>query len=216
MLDRLLISHGDADHIGGAQAILDAFPDALVVGQDIESLNAKNKQFCQQNMAWQWDDVSFVFLSPDMSNSAFKAGKRNNRSCVLQVNSRYGSALLTGDIEKSTERALVNNYADYLTSNILVVPHHGSNTSSNIDFIRAVNPKISLISAGYKNRYKLPSSKVVARYVSENRNFLTTSKEGAMTVLITKAHSLMIERYREKVARYWHYNEEQQRVAINR
>jgi competence protein ComEC len=212
----LIISHGDADHIGGAEAVLDAFPDVLVVGQDVDSLNTPKKQLCQQNMAWLWDDVYFVFLSPVMPDSAFKAGKRNNRSCVLKVISRYGSALLTGDIEKSIERALVHNYAAQLASDILVVPHHGSNTSSNTDFIRAVNPKISLISVGYKNRYKLPSSKVIARYVSENRNFLTTSKDGAITIRVSEARSLIVERYREKEARYWHHNGAKQRVAINR
>ncbi|VAW52700.1 DNA internalization-related competence protein ComEC/Rec2 [hydrothermal vent metagenome] len=215
-LDRLLISHGDADHIGGAQAIIDEYPDVQLVGQDIEQLHAQNKQICQQGQTWQWDGVSFTFLSPKMNKSDFNRNKRNDRSCVLQVRSQHGSVLLTGDIEKSAERALLDDYEDSLSSDILVVPHHGSNTSSSLDFIRAVNPKISLISAGYKNRYKLPASKVVARYDLEHLKILTTAKSGAITIAITEANPLLVERYRDENAKYWHHFGAQQRFAISR
>ncbi len=215
-LDRLLISHGDADHIGGAQAIIDEYPEVQLVGQDIEQLHAQNKQICQQGQAWQWDDVSFTILSPNMNKSDFNHNKRNDRSCVLQVKSRFGSVLLTGDIEKSAERALLNDYEDKLSSHILVVPHHGSNTSSSIDFIRAVNPKISLISVGYKNRYKLPASKVVTRYDSENLKMLSTAKSGAITIFVTESNPLLIEQYRNNNAKYWHHFGAQQRFAISR
>ena len=215
-LNQLVISHGDADHIGGAQAIIDEYPDLQLVGQDIDPLQAQNKQICQQGQAWQWDGVRFEFLSPKMNKSQFNDKKRNDRSCVLQVSSRFGSVLLTGDIERNAERVLLEQYSNRLSSDVLVVPHHGSNTSSSLDFIRAVNPKISLISAGYNNRYKLPASKVVARYDSENKKTLITAKSGAIAVALTETNFLHIEQYRDKNAKYWHHFAAQQRFAINR
>ena len=215
-LDRLLISHGDADHIGGAQAIIDEYPEVQLIGQDIDQLHAQNKQVCQQGQTWQSDGVNFAILSPDMDNPVLDYKKRNNRSCVLQVSSRYGSVLLTGDIENNVERTLLEKYANSLSSDVLVVPHHGSNSSSSIKFIRTVNPEISLISAGYKNRYKLPASNIITRYDAENKKVLTTAKSGAITIVLTQANPLQIEQYRDINAKYWHHFGAQQRFAISR
>jgi competence protein ComEC len=205
-LDRLIISHGDADHIGGAQALLDEYPGVFLIGQDIESLRAGRKQACTAGLKWRWDGVDFVFLSPDEEIiSLTKKGKRNNHSCVLQVKARSGSVLLTGDIEKNIERKLVRKYHRQLASDILLVPHHGSNTSSSIAFIRAVNPKISFISVGYKNRYRLPSYKITARYETQGHGFLQTDRSGAIIIRFQQETAWNVVKYREHAARYWHH-----------
>ncbi len=205
-LDRLIISHGDSDHIGGAQAILDEYPDALLIGQDIANLQARNKQLCFSGFSWHWDGVDFIFLSPeDVNISMTQNGKRNNHSCVLQVTSKSGSVLFTGDIEKKLEKLLFQKYGQQLASDVLVVPHHGSNTSSSAAFIKAVDPKISLISAGYKNRYRLPNSKVIARYEADNRELVRTDKTGAITLRLTAKTGFNIEKYRENAGKYWHH-----------
>ena len=95
-LDKLMISHGDNDHIGGAQSILDAYPLTAVLGQDIETLEAVNKSRCKKGDNWLWDGVLFEVLHPEVAIDK----KRNNRSCVLKVTGPGGSLLLTGDIEK--------------------------------------------------------------------------------------------------------------------
>lgn len=219
-LDRLIISHGDADHIGGAQAILDEYPEALLIGQDIEpllpsanrqtvgqqSIEEITGQFCSSGMQWQWDGVDFVFLWPEHTNKAVdKKYKRNNLSCVLQVSSKFGSVLLTGDIEKKAELQLLRQFSEQLQSDILIVPHHGSNTSSLLQFITAVNPKISLISVGYKNKYGLPNARVLARYSDNERKLWRTDRDGAISIKLVEGHSFKVQKYREKAARYWHH-----------
>jgi len=205
-LSKLIISHGDNDHIGGAQAVINAYPGAELIGQDIESLVSDNKLACHNQMRWQWDDVDFEFLSPAFEGAVtLQSKKSNNRSCVLKVSSIYGSVLLTGDIEKRIETALVENYAEKLNADILLVPHHGSNTSSSRDFLQRVNPEYSIISVGYKNRYKLPSSKVIARYAALDLALLRTDKSGAITVKISDSEGISVTKYRNEFKRYWHH-----------
>ena len=205
-VDRLIISHGDADHIGGAQAILNAFPEALLQGQDISNIQAQHKQACAAGMNWQWDGVDFVFLSPSTSDARLIAdAARNNHSCVLRVSSQSGSVLFTGDIEQGTERKLVERYGKKLSSEILIVPHHGSNTSSSTVFLRAVNPDLSIISVGYRNRYRLPNHRVIERYHSMGMAHLQTDITGAITINHSTGSGLSIDKYRVNAAKYWHH-----------
>lgn len=205
-LDRLIISHGDADHIGGAQAIIDEYPELMVIGQDIEELHSEHKQVCISGLKWQWDGVDFAFLSPDtgmLSNT--ENIRRNNRSCVLKVSSIYGSVLFTADIEQKTEQWLLHNHQQQLVSDILVVPHHGSLTSSSLAFIKRVNPEIAVISVGYKNRYGLPNQQVIARYKQLNQQQLQTSKSGAITIPVLASDNYKVEQYRKNAAKYWNH-----------
>ena len=225
-IDRLIISHGDADHIGGAKAILNDYPQTELFGQDIAQLVAghslheammDNEKICTAGQRWVWDGVVFQILSPDLAGedgakaSASKPAsiKRNNRSCVLRVSSPAGSVLFTGDIEKRVERRLVEKYvspsASLLASDILMVPHHGSNTSSSRSFIEAVDPKIALISVGYKNRYRLPSEKVTARYQRYGIELYDTAASGAVSITLREGGIMDILRYRQQARRYWHH-----------
>jgi competence protein ComEC len=205
-LDRLIISHGDADHIGGAQAIVDEFPQAIVTGQDINKLLTEHKQACTTGLKWQWDGVDFIFLSPeaDMLLQSTR-GERNNHSCVLKVSSAYGSVLFTGDIEKQTETWLLQNHPQQLISDILVVPHHGSLSSSGSAFIAQVDPEMAVISVGYKNRYRLPNKKVVARYAHLTKPLLQTSKSGAIIISVREDSAYQLEEYRSMAGKYWHH-----------
>jgi competence protein ComEC len=214
-IDRLIISHGDADHIGGAEAVLNAFPSAAVVGRNIERLLSDNKQPCVAGLEWYWDGVSFEFLSPQMLSEEAEldekkavAGKRNNMSCVLKVSSPAGSALFTGDIEKIVERRLVEKTAGMLKSDLLIVPHHGSKTSSGQHFLDTVDAKISIFSVGYQNRYKLPNKHVLSRYQATDSDIFRTDKNGAITLTFLTDKSTQIEKYRESSKRYWHHSME--------
>jgi competence protein ComEC len=226
-LDRLIISHGDSDHIGGAQTVLESFPEADLLGQDIDTLvfhssGANIKSPCYAGIRWHWDGVDFEFLSPEKSgvsasspglnsavkpaaNPVSKQGKRNNHSCVLRIASASGSVLFTGDIEKAVENQLLQRYPEQLNSDILIVPHHGSNTSSSLSFIQQVKPELSLISVGYKNRYQLPSSQVTARYETIKSELIETDKSGAITISVLSAGGISVDRYRERVQKYWHH-----------
>ena len=224
-VDRLIISHGDADHIGGARAILADYPETPLFGQDIARLYTDNssvgevmdENICIAGQRWVLDEVVFQVLSPerpaedDVKPPASKSAsiKRNNRSCVLRVSSRSGSVLFTGDIEKRVERTLVEKYAStsssLLSSDILMVPHHGSNTSSSRSFIEAVDPKIALISVGYMNRYRLPSKQVVARYQRHGIALYDTAASGAVSITLTEDGTMDVIRFRQQARRYWHH-----------
>ncbi len=193
-LDTLVISHDDNDHMGGAASVLEAFSVERVLSSAPELF--QNAQHCLAGQVWQWDDVEFQILHP-----AGIGASGNNTSCVLKITSRYGSVLLTADIEAKAERALLARGAP-LSADILVVPHHGSKTSSTEEFIDAVKPRYALIPAGYRSRYRHPHPSVVQRYQARGIHLLDSPAQGAIEIQFT-ANGTHISGYRNSHRRYW-------------
>ena len=135
-----MVSHGDNDHIGGADTILKNLPVDQIVTSVPEKFDGKNAIYCNAPQSWNWDGVTFNLISP-----IEKFDDENNNSCVLKIQTSAGSVLLTGDIEAKAEKSLVNNAIEQLPATILVAPHHGSKTSSTQPFIEAVHPETILI-----------------------------------------------------------------------
>lgn len=198
-IDKLVISHGDNDHIGGAAAILDHYPRAPILTSVAEVNDAPGgASRCHEGMQWQWDGVRFDVLWPP-------PGQRysgNDSSCVIRISSEAGSVLLTGDIEQDAERRLVSHSAGALASDVLVVPHHGSKTSSTSRFLNAVSPRVGLVSAGYLNRFGHPASAVRARFGSRDIPLFNTAEEGALT-LEFGAGGISIGSERGKTRGFW-------------
>ncbi|MDM8563918.1 DNA internalization-related competence protein ComEC/Rec2, partial [Candidatus Marithioploca araucensis] len=163
-IDRLLISHDDSDHSGGAQSVLENFRVDEILTSAPEKFKENNARLCQAGQYWYWDDVHFQILHPPKNYQA----KDNDRSCVLKITTNGGTILLSGDIKKRTEYHLIKHYLIDLKADILIVPHHGSKTSSTINFIRAVQPIIALFSAGYRNHFGHPKKEIVQRYRHNN------------------------------------------------
>ena len=201
-INMLLISHGDRDHIGGAQAIINKMPVWKLLGQGINKLKHPRQQACQQGQHWYWDGVLFEILHPD---KVYK--KRNFQSCVLKISTQNTSVLITADIEKEVERRLLREMPEKLNSDVLIVPHHGSNTSSSVQFIAATSPQIALVSAGFANRFGHPRGNVVARYVGANIPLYNTATEGAIELLFTpdKVKNLRLERRADR--HYWQHTD---------
>jgi competence protein ComEC len=200
-LDMMVISHGDSDHIGGAISVLDAYPGTKIIGQDIEDLPTENSSNCAQGEQWLWDGVKFEFLHPDRDYK-----DRNNRSCVLKVSSRGGSLLLTGDIEREVEEKLLGGDVSLLAADVLVVPHHGSKTSSTVRFIEAVGPDFALFPAGYRNRYRLPNKDIITRYLKTGASLHSSGQSGAIRVLFDPMiNRPVIDKYREAHQKYWNH-----------
>lgn len=197
-LDKLMISNGDADHIGGAASLLAAMPIAELTGQDVDGLQHEHKTSCATGQSWQWDGVDFYVLHPDQPESI-----RNNYSCVLKVSNGHESLLIAADIEKRIEKRLLATQRASLRSDVLVVPHHGSNTSSTTDFITAVQPEYALVSAGYLNRFRHPRPEVVARYLAARSVVLNTAKTGAIDLLFDDTPGLQPVLYRQVSRHYW-------------
>ncbi len=163
-IDRVMISHGDNDHIGGLHAILRGMPvrDVMtsVPKKRIHFNTTTSIRLCYAGQHWRWDDVQFDVLYPPQG-LPYQA---NNSSCVLRIATRHQHILLTGDIEKPAEQWLLEHAKSKLPAQILQVPHHGSRTSSTMAFIIAVHPDIALISSGFYNRFHFPDRSVLRRY----------------------------------------------------
>jgi competence protein ComEC len=196
-IDMLIVSHGDNDHIGGADAVLKYMPTDRVLSSIPEELPGASA--CQQGQAWTWDGVHFQILNPQGSSSP----RHNNSSCVLLVSSRYGAVLLTADIERRAEIRLVSEYGNRLRASILVAPHHGSKTSSSSSLIQAVRPAMVVFASGYRNRYRHPHHTVVARYKNTGSKLYWSSRHGALQYKIGAA-GITVFSHRQRQGRYWH------------
>ena len=210
-VDMLMLSHRDSDHTGGAAAVLAQQPQAQLTGS-IEVDNAlqalRPLQPCLAGQRWVWDGVAFEVLHP-LADDAAQARRPNGLSCVLRVaaasqdaSGRAPVALLAGDIEAAQERALLARGAA-LEADVLLVPHHGSKTSSSEAFLDAVRPRTALVQAGYRNRFGHPAPEVSARYRERGIPVLESARCGAATWSSAQPDAVACER--DAGARYWHH-----------
>ena len=190
-VDLLVLSHRDLDHVGGAASLIKSLP----VRQMSSSLEAfhplramlPTHQRCVAGQRWVWDGVQFEMLHPlqaDHPPAQTLPLRPNVLSCVLRVIDAAGrSLLLTGDIEAAQEAALVARQergpGPSLKSDVLLVPHHGSRTSSTPAFLEAVAPRVALVQAAYRSRYGHPAPDVVARYDERRIELVRTDRCGA-------------------------------------
>jgi competence protein ComEC len=196
-IDVLVISHGDNDHIGGADSVLRASPVGEVLSSVPERLSAARP--CLAGQAWNWDGVDFTILNPDIA----RFNRANDNSCVLQVRTRYGNVLLPADVEARAEHAMIERWGGRLHSEVLVAPHHGSNTSSTPEFLDAVSPEYVLFPAGYRSRYHHPSAAVVRRYADRGIAMRDSPAAGAIEIRL-RATGLEAAAYRQQHRRFWY------------
>ncbi|MGB1011371.1 MAG: DNA internalization-related competence protein ComEC/Rec2 [Thiolinea sp.] len=200
-VNTLLVSHADNDHSGGATAILDTLPVRQLLSGAEGLLWAYKPQPCQAGQQWRWDGVTFTVLHPD---TTYSHKKRNNRSCVLKVTNQQHSLLLPGDIERPAEFALSKSLKGQLKADVLVVPHHGSKSSSSPAFLKRVEPELALVTAGYRNRFHHPHPSVRKRYQQWGIKLLNTAESGAVRVDFPQNDGkVLIQKYREKHRHYW-------------
>lgn len=202
-IDRLVVSHGDNDHRGGFEAVQKNIAIGTVYSGTPQALLPFQALTCQQSMHWQWDGVDFTFLHPD----THQAYKKNDRSCVLKISSSAGSVLLTGDIHKKSERALLARSRSMLAADILIAPHHGSKTSSHPEFVSAVSASYVIFTAGYNNRFRHPHKDVVQRYQDNGAVLLDSGSHGAIEFQLRPDKTILPPRtYRQWLARHWKHN----------
>lgn len=203
-VDLLMLSHRDSDHVGGAASLLQRVPVAMLSSSltDEHPLRAAAvpQQRCRAGQRWQWDGVDFEVLHPG-DEAAAPGIRPNTVSCVLRIGGAQGTALLTGDIERAQELALVERHGDALRADVLLVPHHGSRTSSSEALLAAVAPRVALVQAGYRSRFGHPAADVVARYAARGAELVRSDACGAWT---WRADGGM-HCQRQIGARYWHH-----------
>jgi competence protein ComEC len=201
-LDAMVVTHNDNDHSGGAASVLENVEvDALITSLPAEHPllgNVEGARACAAGDAWTWDGVRFEVLHP--SGAQARARKSNNLSCVLKVSAGGRSMLLTGDIEAAAEAEMLRRDAAALAADALLVPHHGSRTSSTPEFLGAVGARTVVIPVGYRNRFGHPDAGVLERLAPAR--LLRTDLDGAATVRLGGG-DLEASGWRRVRRRYW-------------
>lgn len=201
----IIISHSDSDHYNGIDFILKNFkPDILWVNskegdgkgfnhllKHAEELNVKIRIPEAGEMLIQHGDTGIKNLANFHINPG--SGNDNNKSLVINISNNMLNFMLTGDIEKSAEKNLISQVQDIQT-NVLLAPHHGSATSSSMEFLHAVAPEYTVISAGKLKPYTFPSPKVLKRYQQIGSKVFNTAKDGTISFQI-KNGEMNISRY---------------------
>ncbi|MBI3147249.1 MAG: DNA internalization-related competence protein ComEC/Rec2 [Betaproteobacteria bacterium] len=209
-LGALVVSHQDSDHSGGARSVmqilpidwvLSSLPDEHELIGDAQAARLDHWR-CVAGQTWDWDGVRFSVLHPAEAAYANVRLKTNDRSCVIKVQDARGAMLLTGDIEAQSERELLARRPEALAAEVLLVPHHGSKTSSTRDFIAAVAPRVAVVTLGYRNRHGHPKEEVLARYRERGIALWRTDLEGAIELRFAPDRP-SVAGYRSVERRYW-------------
>lgn len=172
-LDAVVVSHADIDHAGGLEELRKALPPRRLLGP--EGVDGATR--CKAGDSWTWDGVEFRVLHPD----GIRSWNDNDGSCALLISGTGGRVLLLADPEARAEAAMLSLP---LTADVVLVPHHGSGSSSSVEFVRAVRPRLALVSAGFGNRFGLPRPEVVERWRAAGAIVLDTATAGALSLRI--------------------------------
>lgn len=194
-LDAVVASHDNSDHVGGVAPVVERFPNAALYAS---GAFYPRSRACEQGTGWEWDGVRFGFVHPPPGET----GSGNNDSCVLLLESRFGRTLLSGDIERSAERRLLDEGAAIDAIDVLVVPHHGSRSSSTPAFVARTDPRLGLVSAGYLSRFNHPHPDVVQRYRQHGVALMNTAESGWIGVVLGR-RGINAVPYRAIYRRYW-------------
>ena len=160
---------------------------------------------CEAGERWRWDGVEFTVLHPSREIYAeTRRRKENDRGCVVRVATGAFSVLLAADVEARAEAEMLARDGAALRSDVLVIPHHGSKTSSTPAFIEAVAPGIGVLSVGYRNRFHHPNPGVVSRYLLRGVTLHRTDREGALHITLPaqSSGSIGVDNQTRRI-RYW-------------
>ena len=198
-LDELVVSHADLDHAGGVSSLVRDLPvGTLRIGEPLDGIAVAQR--CVAGELWRVDGIDFEFLYPDAKSDI----SGNDASCVLQVSAGLHRLLLTGDIERAAEAELLRS-GTLQDVDVVIVPHHGSRTSSSPSFVRALHPDLAIISAGFGNRWGLPHVEVVERWRASGAEVLTTAASGAISLRLCEQGGIEAPtRQRVRQRRIWH------------
>jgi len=199
LIHTLIISHSDLDHAGGLKGLR---RKATVLQYFTGEPETNGGLHCDKSRQWHLDGVEFSFLNGPKDDSL----KGNDKSCVLLVTAgKYGEhgayrIMLPGDIEAQMEERLAKHYLPAV--NLLVAPHHGSLSSSTPGFLNRLHPEIIVISAGFHNKFRHPSSRVTERYRLREMNVLNTATHGAISILY-QGGKVKVDTARQSNPRLW-------------
>ncbi|MCX7945897.1 MAG: DNA internalization-related competence protein ComEC/Rec2 [Hydrogenophilus sp.] len=207
-LDTIILSHLDADHAGGAEAIIDRYTvDQILFGGTLppdppSPLTHRRAARCRAGEQWIWDQVRFTILWP---HDRLFTSRDNDRSCVLLVESAGGHRfLVAGDLSTHAEAALLAT-TDLSPVTATVINHHGSSTSSSFAWIASLSPRWALLSVALDSPYRHPRCDVLSRWQKAGAEIARTDGEGALTLTLPENEeaSPQLRSYRRDHQRYW-------------
>jgi competence protein ComEC len=204
-LEAIALTHGDADHIGGAGAVVEEFRPREV-WEGIPVPRFEPLRLLRAEAGWvgaRWtnvqtadvttiDDVEVIVRNPGIADWE-RQDVRNDDSIVLELRWGDASVVLTGDIGQQTERAIASSFAPSMLR-VLKVPHHGSLTSSSPEFVHALAPSVAVVSVGRSNSFGHPAPAVLDRYKDVGAETFRTDQDGAVTVT-TDGHSMEVRTF---------------------
>jgi competence protein ComEC len=195
-LDLLFVSHSDNDHAGGEQGLRRKIvPSLTYAGQP----QKHHHHDCHRIAGWhsfEGGDNRWRIFRYEMTNAS-----DNNQSCVVQIEMAGKRILLPGDIDKKAEKILLASYGDELKSDVLIVGHHGSKSSSSNAWLIQVDPDVAIVSSGFNNRFYHPHSKVLARFKQHSIPLYNTADSGAIEINL--AEIMLVTQWRKKNAPVW-------------
>ena len=200
-LDVMVISHADGDHAGGARSVWRAFRPGRVVSGEPRSLRDDfdvPSEHCSGVQPLTVDGVRIEMLHPPEHFPELG----NDSSCVLRISNGRHSALLVGDIGEVVEQRLLRESGD-LDSDLLLVAHHGSRSSSSRRFIDAVRPTVAVVSAGFQNRFGHPHPDVVARLRDSGARVMLTAETGMLSWQTAVDATPALQSWRDTRRRWW-------------
>jgi competence protein ComEC len=198
-IDRLVISHADDDHAGGVPALLRHLDvGRILAGEPIRGVDEAVFD-CRAGQTWQVDGVEFSFVHP----GAGKALSGNDGSCVLVVSAGIHHLVLTGDIETAAELEVLHRYP-FEAASVVLIPHHGSLTSSSPPFVNRLHPIYAIASAANDNRWGFPKERVRRRWEGSGALVLDTASSGAISLRLCAAEGIVFLREeRQRRRRFW-------------
>ncbi|MEN9591394.1 MAG: hypothetical protein RLZZ481_3180 [Pseudomonadota bacterium] len=229
-LDSVVVSHADSDHAGGLLAVLKAVPVGTLYSSfsfqewlkraspagapATRKIEPAQALLCERGHDWEWDGVKFQFLHPEAMQLAVVPTRlskirpsKNAQSCVLHIQGAHHSALLPGDIGVKQEQLLLEPRAastsTELTADLVVVAHHGSDTSSSPLFVQRLGAQHAIVQAGYLNRFGHPHPLIKQRWLQAKAKFWQTDRHGAL-VARSGPKGLFVQPYSQLRQRYWH------------
>jgi competence protein ComEC len=197
-LSALVISHTDNDHAGGRNKIIDSMRPHRIYSPEMDSV--QNSLPCEDGTSWTWDEVEFKFLYPF---SGTKNKSKNNYSCVLKISYAKHSILLTGDIEKAAEYAMLTHYPD-LQADLVFAPHHGSRSSSTPEFVKGIRAKQVIFPTGFANRWRFPKQEIVDRWKMGGAEIYNIADTGQLELTYFSNEPPFVSAWTNENCRYWH------------
>lgn len=192
----LIVSHDDNDHAGGVSSVQKRLSIEAVIGSRWQ----ESQRPCIEGQTFELAQIKMKVLWPKhQPQRAY-----NPHSCVVKVTDPASqfSILLSGDIDAVSEYLLSRQELN-LKSNIVVVPHHGSRTSSTRAFIEQADPEVAISSNAYRGRWNLPNPAVVSRYTEQGAIWYDTGRDGMITIDIYD-HSWQVNTTRRSTSHSWY------------